>query len=177
MKVLCKSNPDSSQYVLACSQSSNERFYMLGLSTTGYAYAGYKTAASSAGSINVNDSLTNQTPFEVKTVISDGFQSLSIKQEGESDFTTTTGSESGTIGTSYLLALFALNSAGTFGSHAVSGTRLYYLKLYDDTTFTHCVFDGVPCVYFGEYGLWDRITNTFVGRYDNNGTITGGPQI
>ena len=176
MKVLCK--PFSTdQIICGCRQGTNERFYMLCITAGGRAYAGYRTDYDSAGYIDINDSLNNGTPFIVRTVISDGYQSLSIKQEGESSFTTVSGSEAGSIGTARLLSLFICNSSGTFEFPAASGTRLYYIKLYKDTTFTDCIYDGVPCSYFSEAGLWDLVTNTFNGRYDDTGSLTGGPVV
>lgn len=48
-------------------------------------------------------------------------------------------------------------------------TTIYYMKISEEITMLNLR----PCLYNGEYGLWDTISNTFYGN-SGTGTITGG---
>lgn len=179
VKVSCVPEGTDNQYICGCTHGTDLRFFLLGVSTTSKkAFVGYADDDSESVSVSISDSLTNSTPFIAKTVLSDGFQSISIKQEGETEFTTATGSVAGGVTGNMMLTILALNNEGTFGNYAKPNTKLYYIKLYDDATFTNCILHGIPCLYFGVYGLWDLVTNSFIGRYkSSSGTLTGGPAV
>ena len=70
--------------------------------------------------------------------------------------------------------LFAGNNANTSVVDKCSqASRLYYCKIYSDDSYTTLVFDGVPCYYNGEYGLWDRVSDSFKGNINSSGAFTG----
>lgn len=129
----------------------------------------------SSGAPSIADSISNRTPVIVKSAMKKDSQVLRVKQDGESAFTTFSKANSNSIATHKPMYLLAANSpsAGSGIRNCLSGTRLYYCKIYSKDDYTDLIFDGVPCLYMGEYGLWDNITNSFFGNIAGSGAFSG----
>lgn len=140
----------------------------------GYGY--YYSATSSSLTTDITNSVSDGTPFLAKGSFKSGAQSVSVKEEGDTTFKTHSTTYTKSITSSLSMYLFALNDNGTVGTKAPSGTKLYYCKIYSDENYSTLIFNGIPCYYNGEYGLWDKVSNTFFGAVSNSGTFTG-PQI
>jgi hypothetical protein len=134
---------------------------------------GYYYSVAGASNPSVTDSVTNETPFIVKGSFKNGAQSVSVKEEGESSFRSNSTTYTKTITSSLNMYIFAANENGTAVHKATSGTRVYYCKIYSDDSYSTLLFNGVPCYYNNEYGLWDKVSNTFFGAVSGSGTITG----
>lgn len=157
--------------MLGCSTGSEDNYNFVLLhaslsSTAGFAHYYYYAA----GLPSIADSLSNETPFIAKTSLAQGSQSISVKQEGESSYTTATKTQSTAINTGRTMFLFGANGGGT---HCSLGSKVYYCKIYNDATFTNLVRDFVPCLYQGEYGMWDRVSNSFFGNAASSGAFSG----
>lgn len=133
-------------------------------------YYGY---GANDGTPSVEESIQNQTPFIVKNAMRKGSQKIKVKQEGDSSFTSLSKTNNNAISTGYSMALFARNTHGTIDANCPSGSRLYYCKIYSDATYTTLVRDYVPCLYHGEYGMWDKVSNAFFGNAAASGAFTG----
>ena len=155
--------------------SENADTYMpVYLTTSGLVGIGHYYFYSSGGP-NVTTSITNQTPVIVKAAYKKSSQVLQVKQSGESDFTTFSKTQSNEIQTNASMYLFAANSPSNSAGirNCLSGTKLYYCKIYGNDGYTDLIFDGVPCLYNGEYGLWDKVTNSFFGNIAGSGAFSG----
>ena len=53
--------------------------------------------------------------------------------------------------------------------------KLYVERKWPKATYTigRLYIDGIPCQYNGEYGIWDRVTNSFFGNAAGSGAFTG----
>lgn len=72
-----------------------------------------------------------------------------------------------TFQASYNMYIFGVNAAGTASTLAVSGNRIYYMKIYDNDTL---VRDFIPVIdRSGVVCLYDKVTKTF---FYNAGTGT-----
>lgn len=162
-------------YVYGCRKDSgNTRFALLVITSAkkpGFAYS----SGAYISTIDISSSVTNGTPMDVRVVLQNGSCKLSVKQQGESSFTDYTQSVSATITTGVNIFLFAYNNMGSVGA-PVAGTRFWPVKIYSDATFTTLVWDAVPCYYNGEYGMWDKVSDSFFGNAAGSGAFTG-PQI
>ena len=118
-------------------------------------------------------SVTNNKPFTVRTSIKKGSQFLGLKQDNSETWSKATKTQNGSVSSTYHLILFNGYHGGSLVAPAPSGTRLYYCKIYSDEMFTQLVFDGVPALYNGEYGLWDNVSNSFFGNAAASGAFTG----
>lgn len=126
--------------------------------------------------VDISDSYANETAVFVKALIirASGQSFVSAKQAGETDYTKKTiSSYPAATGTSLPLFLFAQNYGGTANNLQPSGTRLYYCKIYRDSTFSTAVFDGTPYRYRGKYGLWDSVSDSFFGNAASSGAFIG----
>ena len=125
-----------------------------------------------SGAPNVSTSITNQTPFVVRTQLKAGSQLIGVKEEGDTEWTSLSKTQ-GTASTgSDNLYLFRDNYSSA-PLPCPSGSRVYYCKIYSDYDLTTLVFDGVPCYYNGEYGLWDKVSDSFFGNAAGSGAFTG----
>ena len=175
VKYLAVGGTDRNQMILGTS-SGNEDTNLFGVFITysdklGLAYHYYYVS----DGLDINTSLTNDTPFIARISYNsgNGAKYCYVKEEGESSFRNYSKSVN-EIYVSYSMYLFAAhNPSGGVVNKCESGSRIYYCKIYADTTYTKLAFDGVPCYYNGEYGLWDRISNSFFGNANSSGTITG----
>lgn len=175
MSATGKFTPVVSSYYVGCRKDSGgTRFWILSTSSSSNAGMSYGANAY-ANAIDVSASITNGTPIEFRTSFKAGAQKLEIKQQGDADYTAYNTATSGTITTGINVFIFAYNNAGT-ATGMKSGVKCYGIKLYSDSTFSTLVFDGVPCYYNGEYGLWDNVSNTFKGNAAGSGAFSG-PQI
>ena len=120
---------------------------------------------------SIDDSVTNQTPFECKSRQRKGNQEISVLQAGETTWSSRTSTQNDNLGSTGALYLFRTNH--TTPLQCPSGTRIYYCKIYSDYNYSTLVFDGVPCTYYGEYGLWDNVSNSFKGNVAGSGAFTG----
>ncbi len=127
---------------------------------------------------NSSAQITANSPFIAKCAMKVSSQSFAVKRAGDADFITLSKTQSGNLQTGKTMFLFAAHKPSTDGpyNNSPSGSRLYYCKIYSTNTYTNLVFDGIPCVYNGEYGLWDRVSDTFFGNAAGSGAFTG-PQI
>ena len=125
--------------------------------------------------VDISASIDNATEVFVKAAIIRASQQsyVSAKQSGESSYTAKYASGfPAASGTSLPLFLFANNYGGEAAGIQPAGTRLYYCKIYRDSTFSTPVFDGSPCLYGTRYGLWDSVSNSFFGAA-GSGAFTG----
>lgn len=175
MSATGKFTPVVSSYYVGCRKDSGgTRFWILSTSSSSNAGMSYGASAY-ANAIDVSTSITNGTPIEFRTSFNAGAQKLEIKQQGDADYTAYNTATSGTITTGINVFIFAYNNAGT-ATGMKSGVKCYGVKLYSDASFTTLVFDGVPCYYNGEYGLWDNVSHSFKGNAAGSGGFSG-PQI
>ena len=126
--------------------------------------------------VDIADSFDNQTDVFIKSLIVRASNKcyVSAKQAGESDYTKKTlSSYPAATTTSLPLFVFAQNYGGEVSNLQPSGTRLYYCKIYLDSTFSTPVFDGTPYRYRGKYGLWDSVSNSFFGNAAGSGAFIG----
>ncbi len=121
---------------------------------------------------SVSYSIDNDLPFIVKTDLKKGTQNISVKQDNSESWTTVTKSNNNTVSSTYMFCIFGAYRNSQYENLAPSGTRLYYCKIYDDETYTNLIFDGIPCLYNGEYGLWDLVSDSFKGN-SGSGTFSG----
>lgn len=126
----------------------------------------------SGGFPSVQDSIENGTPFIARCAMKKGAQSMSVKMDGASDYTTVTKMQNTAINTGRTMYLFGVNTGGN-PAPASSGTRVYYCKIYSDNSFVTLVRDFIPCIYQGEYGMWDKVSDTFFGNAAASGAFTG----
>ena len=122
--------------------------------------------------LSIANSINNRTQMIVRARLRKGSQIISVKQAGESQFSSSQQSINSEVSTGLDMLLFAVNSAGTIVV-SPSGARAKYAKIYSDFDFGTLVFDGVACLYNGEYGLWDNVSNTFFGNSAGSGAFTG----
>lgn len=137
-------------------------------------------ASSYYNGVDISTSITNGTPVFVRCLqkYRSSGSYVSAKQQGESDYTSKSVTAFISVtGAELPLFIFAQNSGGTAAGMQPSGTRLYYCKLYLDTSFSTPVFDGIPYRYNGKCGLWDNVSNTFFGNANSSGKFIGGPSI
>lgn len=67
------------------------------------------------------------------------------------------------------IAIFAVNQAGTIMHKAVSGSRIYWIKIYEDGVLLH---DFVPKrSVFSGYGMYDRVTSKFYTNKNSSGSF------
>ncbi len=149
---------DSARRVIPVALSSN------GILSLGF-YAFYNV-------VDVVSSVTNKTPISIKCSMQKDSQVMQVKLDGESSYTTYTKNDNATINSTLDQYLFAHNYSGGI-ENVANGTKLFYCKIYSDTTYTNLVFDAVPCYYNGEYGLWDKVSDTFFGNAAGSGAFTG----
>ena len=116
-------------------------------------------------------SFTN--PFEVSTRLLKGSCVMGIKESGSSSYTSTSNNRTNTVSSSSPLFIFATNVSGSPSMKASSGSRIYYIRIISGGSLPNLAFDGVPALYNGEYGLWDRVSNTFFGNAAGSGSFTG----
>lgn len=135
-------------------------------------FAYYNTYGSSDGMPSVAYSIDNDRPFIVKTDIKKGSQHISVKQEDSDSWTTVTKTNNNNVSSEWNLRIFSAYRNGQDETIAPAGTRLYYCKIYSDATYTTLHRDFVPCIYQGEYGLWDKVSDTFFGN-SGSGTFSG----
>lgn len=146
-------------------------FYMTSAGLLGFAhYYNY-----GSGAPNIENSINNATPFVAKVAFKKSSQVLQVKQEGESSFTSFSKTQSATVTTGNPMYLFANYKESIHGaeSNCKTGSRIYYCKIYSDNTYTNLVRDLVPCLYQGEYGMWDNVTNSFFGNAASSGAFSG----
>ena len=172
MLPICPSTSSGSSYFLGCRKDSgNTRFWPLSIygnknAAFGY-YSGYYGTT-----VSIADSIDNQTPFEFHAVLQKGTCRIGVKEDGDNSFTDYTRNINYTVTTNYYITLFGANNAGTI-ARSLSGTRCYWIKIYNSNNYTNLVFDGVPCYYQGEYGIWDKVSNAFFGNRAGVGAFTG----
>lgn len=126
-----------------------------------YLYSGILTPSSFAN------------PFEVSTRLLKGSCVMGIKEQGSSSYTSVSNSRSSTVSSSQSLYIFATNVSGSPSYRASAGSRIYYIRIISGGSLPNLAFDGVPALYNGEYGLWDRVSNTFFGNAAGSGAFTG----
>jgi len=126
-----------------------------------------------SGAPSISTSITNQTPFRVAARFKNGGQWIGVMQEGDTAWTSLSKTQQNTpSGTTTTLYLFRDNYSSA-PLPCPSGSRVYYCTIYGDYDYGTLVFDGVPCVYQGEYGLWDNVSNSFFGNAAGSGAFTG----
>lgn len=111
-------------------------------------------------------------PIYVSTFLRNGSCIMGYKAEGGTSYTSATNTRSRTVTTSLPLYIFASNVSGSPRWNAASGTRIYYMRIFCGSSFPMIVFDGVPALYNGEYGLWDNVSNSFFGN-QGSGSFSG----
>ncbi len=122
--------------------------------------------------LDITTLIQNKTPFICKTQQQQGNQSIQAKADGAGQWTTRTATQNDAIGTVGNFFLFRTNYP-LDPWPCPNGSRLYYIKIYNDYNFTNLIFDGDPCYYNGAYGLWDNVSNSFFGNSAGSGAFTG----
>lgn len=141
-------------------------FIRTGLACFGYRFR-YVT-----GSPDISTYIANQAPFIARTRLKAGNQWIGVKVNQEDSWTSLSKTQgTAPTGTSNLY-LFRTNYSSA-PLPCPSGSRVYYCRIYSDYDLTTLVFDGIPCQYNGEYGLWDKVTNSFFGNAAGSGAFTG----
>ena len=168
-------NAYSNGPVVLGSKAGTVRFFLLNITTGGSAgFAHSVSYGTGDGMPSITNSITNATPVIVRTTMRRSSQTISIKQQGDTEFTSVSKAQSTSVNTNLPMYLFCANIDGTsVSSRMPTGTRVYYCKIYSDYTFTTLAFDGVPCYYNGAYGLWDKVSDSFFGAVAGSGTFTG----
>ena len=162
----------SLQCILGCETTSEDTnlyvlAYISSSSRIGFGHRYFYTDASL--------SITAGVFFEARTKMKNSSQQISIKRDGDSNFTSLSKTQSSTLTTGANMFIFAGHNPSTDAAvhKCPSGSRLYYCKIYSDNSFTTLVFDGIPCYYNGEFGLWDRVSDSFKGNANSTGAFTG----
>lgn len=112
------------------------------------------------------------SPFEVSTFLQGGYCYMTIREYGSSPVSVAHNLNR-IPSNSTPFYIFATNNGGTAANKASSGSRIYYVRISYLSTAPSIVFDGVPALYNGEYGLWDNVSNSFFGNANNSGAFTG----
>lgn len=128
-----------------------------------YIYSGILTPSSFADTMEIS------TRFSY----SNGQCTMGVKVAGASTYIINNTNRSKKPNPSGELYIFATNVDGEAIGEMSSGSRLYYIKIISGSDFPNLIFDGVPCIYNGEYGLWDNVSNSFFGNANNSGAFTG----
>lgn len=158
----------------SASGSNSKNFALLKMATNNSVILTYYyNYAGGDGTPSADYSVSNNKPFIVRTTLKKGAQAICVKQDNSSSWSVYRGTQNGTVTSTYNLILFNGYHAGSLTIPAPSGTRLYYCKIYSDELFTQLVFDGVPALYNGEYGLWDKVSNSFKGNSNSSGAFSG----
>ena len=163
-------------YIMGCRKDTgNTRLTFLLVNANGragYAYLG-NTYNSTSNAISCSSSAQDKTMMLVRCSLASGKQYFGVKQSGQSSYTTKQTTVNGSItSNNYSIGIFAINNHGTFGVSA-AGTRIEHAKIWENDDFTGLLFDGVACLYNGEYGIWDKVTNAFFGNSAASGAFTG----
>lgn len=124
------------------------------------------------GAPDISTYIANQTPFIARTRLKAGNQWIGVKVNEEDSWTSLSKTQGTAPITPTNLYLFRTNYSSA-PLPCPSGSRVYYCRIYSDYDITTLVFDGIPCQYNGEYGLWDRVTNSFFGNAAGSGAFTG----
>ena len=163
-------------YVMGCRKDSGDtRFIPLLIHSAGYAGCAYGSSIynGTQNSVNCSTSATNKTPMYVRCSFNVGALYFGVKQAGESSYTTRTHTNSASISTDMNMFVLACNFYDAV-SPAEAGTRLYHLKIWGAGDYTtNLLFDGIACIYNGEYGLWDKVSNSFFGNAAESGAFFG----
>ena len=161
----------SDYFVVGSRPSSSLRMIPVSIYTT--KKAGYTYNSGAYNPIDITASINNRTSMDVRTHLRKGSQQINVKQSGASSYTTYSSSLNSDCTTAVNIFLFCVNMGGGSKSAIAQGLRLHSVKIYSDSTYTTCVWHGQPCIYNGEYGMWDRISNTFFGNAAESGAFTG----
>lgn len=100
-------------------------------------------------------------------------RTVNVKGESDEEWTTRTLTSNLGYSTQTTPMYLFRNNYSSNPEQCGNGTRLYYCKIYNTASFTSPLFDAVPCIYNGEYGLWDKVKNTFLGNAAASGAFTG----
>ena len=131
----------------------------------------HKYKYGNANNPSIEDSVTNQTPFKCNSKQKKGGQQISIIEDGDNSWRSRSSTQNENFTETGELYLFRTNDSTP--KQCPNGTRIYYCKIYSDYDFATLIFDGVPCYYNGEYGLWDKVSDTFLGNAAGAGAFTG----
>lgn len=176
LKILAASLSSGNQVFLGVTSGEDNKSTMFVpclISSNGKCYFGYYFFyASDAPSVAT--SIANCTPFEVRVSLKKSAQSLGVRRDGESTFTSYSKTQSSNVSNTVPMFLFAgRNPSGGVARKCVAGSRVYYARIYSDANYATLAFDGVPCLYNGEYGLWDKISDSFFGNANSTGAFSG----
>lgn len=159
-------------YFMGCRKdSANTRFFVFVVGSGKTAGFGYYSSTW-ATALDISASINNGTPLDFHTVFRSGTNRVGVKQQGDSSFTDYTRTVNQAVATNKNITVFALNSYSGV-SVCESGTRCYGIRIYSSANYTNLVFDGIPVLYSGEYGLWDKVSDSFFGNAAASGAFTG----
>lgn len=164
-------------YIMGSRKDSGDtRITFLLVNANGYAGFAFGSTIwnGTDNAINCSASANNKTMMLVRSSISTATKILGVKQSGESSYTTKSYNVSGSLtSNTYSIGIFANNNYGSF-SVAAAGTRIEHVKIWDNLGYDgNLLFDGYACLYNGEYGLWDNVTNSFFGNAAESGAFSG----
>lgn len=160
-------------YYFGCRKDTgNTRFMPLIVTSGKKAGFGYGSGVYTS-TIDITASINNKTAMDVQCILKANPQSFGVKQAGASSYTTMSGTVSGTQTTNRNMLVFGYDYTGTSVGHCPSGVKWWECKIYSSNNYTNLVFDGVPCIYNGEYGMWDLVSDSFFGNASNSGSFTG----
>ena len=153
---------------------SGSCIFLFGRTTSDSSYRaaysrGYRYLSTSNPSIQ--NSVTNLTPFVCRTRSASGSQGIYVQEYGETTWKSRTSNGSASLSTTGNIYVFRTNHSTP--KACPSGTRVYYVQIFSDTSWETLLFDGVPCIYNEQYGLWDKVSNQFFGNAAGSGELTG----
>lgn len=161
----------ANKYLMGCRKDSGStRFSPLVILSGNKASFAYYSGLS--GGTDISISISNQKTFRFKSVLRNGTSSISTIQAGETSYTSASMSSNNTVTCGMDMYLFSYNNQGT-AQTPQSGVRFYEVKIYSDASFGALAWNGVPCYYNGEYGMWDTVSKSFFGNVAGSGAFTG----
>ena len=161
----------SNYYILGSRGSGDTRLFLISITPAKYVGYSYYNGIY-ASTLSIASSIAAGTPMIVRTRLRKGSQIVEVKQAGDTQFSSASTPLNYQVSNGFNMYLLAINSSGT-PVVAQSGTKVSYVKIYSDFDFGTLIFDGVPCYYRGEYGIWDRVSNSFFGNSASSGAFTG----
>ena len=166
------------------------RSYTSGSNVQAFSFLKYTTAKAllfcffynygpSDGTPYITYSVDNDKPFEVKVALRTGRQEISVKQEDTGQWgNVVSKSQTTPLSGSYTLRIFSTyEGTGDNQNIAPAGTRMYFVDVFSDFTYTTKVGGFVPWRENGVVGMKNTVTNTFLTSADPNGVFTGGPNV
>lgn len=163
-------------YICGVSQNGS-RITPLLITSAGVAGCAYGASVynSTTSGVSVSNSISSRKPFQARAMLQKGTLTFAVKQEGDSSWTTRRPTNNATISGPATFPLFGFNSDGVI-TPCMAGQRIHECQIYGDVNRENLLFDGIAWYYNGEFGMWDKVSNSFIGNAAGIGSFIG-PQI